>query len=293
MNETLVITKHWIHLFAPVDPRSKYLSTRCQNQPLSSLPVRHLLRRVSISKVSLHIGANSGVGYATAKTILSHPNHHVILACRDPSKGQEACSQLQSTDIQGTLSVIQLDIEDDTSISKAVNTVSEQFGRVDVFISNAGTTSPGSTGRDKIGKIFSTNVFGAMLVSEAFVPLLLQSSRPYLIQISSGLGSLALASDPQSVHSIAPWDEYRMSKAALNMMTIQMHKRLKDQNIGVFAFCPGLVRSKLRGDSEDAVSAQGHAGDPMESGKAIMEVIVGQRDEDVGKFIHKGGCYPW
>ncbi|KAJ5635926.1 uncharacterized protein N7484_009239 [Penicillium longicatenatum] len=247
---------------------------------------------MSEQTIVLITGANSGVGYATAKAILSDPKYHVILACRDPSKGQEACSQLQASNIQGTLSVIQLDVEDDTSISKAVNTVSEQFGRVDVFISNAGTTSPGSTGRDKLGKIFSTNVFGAMLASEAFIPLLLQSRHPCLIQISSALGSLALASDPNSEHSIPVWDEYRMSKAALNMMTVQMHKRLEGK-VRVFAFCPGLVRSMLRGVSEEAVSAQGHAGDPMESGKAIFEIILGRRNDDVGKFLHKDGFYPW
>lgn len=157
----------------------------------------------------------------------------------------------------------------------------------------AGTTSPDSAGRDKLDKIFSTNVFGAMLVSEAFIPLLLRSSRPRLIQISSALGSVGLASDPSSEHSIPPWDEYRMSKAALNKMTIQMHKRLKNQNVRVFAFCPGLVRSKLRGDSEKAVSAQGHAGDPMESAKAITEIAVGRRDNCAGTFLHKDGCYPW
>jgi NAD(P)-dependent dehydrogenase (short-subunit alcohol dehydrogenase family) len=215
------------------------------------------------------------------------------MACRDLSKGQEAYFQLETAGIQGTLSVLQLDVEDDTSISKACDIVFDQFGRVDVFISNAGTTSPGSAGRDKIGKIFSTNVFGAMLATEAFIPLLVQSRRPCLIQISSLLGSLALASDPQNVTSSETWDEYRMSKAALNMMTIQMHKRLKDQNVRVFAFCPGLVRSNLRGVSEEAVSAQGNAGDPMESAKAIMEIVVGRRDEDAGKFVHKDGCYPW
>jgi NAD(P)-dependent dehydrogenase (short-subunit alcohol dehydrogenase family) len=107
------------------------------------------------------------------------------------------------------------------------------------------------------------------------------------------LGSLAFASDPQNVTSSETWDDYRMSKAALNMMTIQMHKRLKDQNVRVFAFCPGLVRSNLRGVSEEAVSAQGNAGDPMESAKAIMEIVVGRRDRDAGKFVHKDGCYPW
>ena len=215
------------------------------------------------------------------------------MACRDSMKGQEACSQLGTANLKGTLSVLQLDVEDDSSIAKAVDIISDQFGRVDVFISNAGTTSPSSIGRERLQKIFSTNVFGAMLVSEAFIPLLLQSRHPRLIQVSSALGSVSLASDPQSVHGIPPWDEYRMSKAALNMMTIQMHKRLKDQNVRVFAFCPGLVRSKLRGDSEDAISAQGHAGDPMESAKAIMGIIVGKRDKHAGTFVHKDGCYPW
>lgn len=215
------------------------------------------------------------------------------MACRDLSKGQAACSRLESDNIQGTLSVIQLDVEDDTSISKAFNIVSDRFGRLDVLISNAGTTSPGSAGRDKIEKIFSTNVLGAMLASETFIPLLVRSRHPRLIQISSALGSLQLASDLQNVKSTEWWDEYRMSKAALNMMTIQMHKRLKDRNIRVFAFCPGLVRSMLRGDSEEAVSAQGNAGDPMVSAKAIMEIVVGRRDAYAGKFLHKDGCHPW
>lgn len=215
------------------------------------------------------------------------------MACRDFAKGHEARHQLESANIQGKVSVIQLDVEDDSSISNAFDKVLDRFGRVDVFISNAGTTSPGSTGRNKLEKIFSTNVFGAMLASEAFIPLLVRSSCACLIQISSALGSLELASDPQNLHSTESWDEYRMSKAALNMMTIQMHKRLKSQNVRVFAFCPGLVRSMLRGDSEEAVSAHGHAGDPMDSAKSILEIINGRRDEHVGKFLHKDGCYPW
>jgi NAD(P)-dependent dehydrogenase (short-subunit alcohol dehydrogenase family) len=132
-----------------------------------------------------------------------------------------------------------------------------------------------------------------MLATEAFIPLLLKSTFPCLIQISSALGSQVLASDTNNAKSFETWDEYRMSKAALNMMTIQMHKRLKNRNVRVFAFCPGLVRSNLRGASEEAVTAQGNAGDPMESANALLDIIVGRRDKDAGKFVHKDGCYPW
>ncbi|KAJ6139995.1 hypothetical protein N7471_006481 [Penicillium samsonianum] len=82
----------------------------------------------------------TGIGYATTQTIASQPNYHVIMLSRDLSKGQEACARLKYTNLQGTLSVIQLDVEDDASISKAVDIVSDQPRRVNVFISNTGTT---------------------------------------------------------------------------------------------------------------------------------------------------------
>lgn len=122
---------------------------------------------------------------------------------------------------------------------------------------------------------------------EAFIPLLIRSRRPYQVQISSASGSLALAYDTTNMKSSEAWDEYRMSKAALNMMTIQLHKRSKDQNMRVFVFCPGLVGSSLRGLFEGAVTAQWNAGDSMESAKAIIKIITGKRDKGVGKFVHK------
>ncbi|OQE46791.1 hypothetical protein PENCOP_c001G03692 [Penicillium coprophilum] len=194
--------------------------------------------------VILITGANSGVGYATAQTLAAHPNHHVIMACRDLQKGEKALSELQSKDLKGTLSLIQLNVEDDTSISKAVDTVNEQFKRLDVLVNNAGSAAPNSSGRAKLNMIFSTNVIGASLVSEAFTPLLLKSERPYLIQVSSGLGSMSLANDPTCEHYTVPYDDYRASKAALNMMTVQLHKQLQGRGVRVFAFCPGLQQTK-------------------------------------------------
>ncbi|KAF7713430.1 Uncharacterized protein PECH_001287 [Penicillium ucsense] len=249
---------------------------------------------MSDSTIVLITGANSGVGYATTEAIVSQPGFHVILACRDPAKGNQARAELLQKHPKGSLSVLQLDVEDDNSIAQAVKSVTNEFGRVDAFISNAGTTAVGASGREKLQRTFSANVFGAMMVTEAFIPLLLQSKQPRLVQISSGLGSLGLASDLSSPYAASPWDEYRMSKAALNMMTIQMHKRLMGKNVRVFAYCPGLVRSRLRGESEEEVSAQGRAGDPMVPGRGLLDIVAGRRDEEAGQFLSAAcGVFPW
>ncbi|KAJ5185173.1 hypothetical protein N7491_006955 [Penicillium cf. griseofulvum] len=246
---------------------------------------------MSEQTIILITGANSGVGYATTQTLVTHPNHHVIMACRDLQKGQQALSELESKNLKGTLSLLHLNVEDDTSITQAVNAVEKKFNRLDVLINNAGSAAPNSSGRARLNLIFSTNVIGAALVSEAFTPLLLKSERPYLIQVSSALGSMSFATDPSSQYYPVPWDEYRASKAALNMMTVQMHKRL--QGVRVFAFCPGLVRSNLRGEDEAAVSAQGMAGDPLESAEGILGIVLGERDGEAGGFINKDSQLSW
>ena len=86
---------------------------------------------------------------------------------------------------------------------------------------------------------------------------------------------------------------YRVSKAALNMLMVQDAKYLGRQGIKVFSVCPGLVRSYLRGGSEEQVSAGGRAGDPLNSGRFILDIIEGKRDQDVGKFVWKDGIRPW
>ncbi|KAJ5724582.1 hypothetical protein N7493_006310 [Penicillium malachiteum] len=245
------------------------------------------------SKIVLITGANSGIGYATTKLISSQPNYHVIMACRSEEKGLKAMEEIQGSGIKGTLSVLQLDVTSDQSIAAAVETVEKEFGRVDVFVSNAGITAYAETGSKKMSTIFATNVTGAVTSSEAFVSLLLKSARPYLIQISSGLGSFGLATDPEDQFYNSPSHVYRMSKAALNMATVQQHKRFHSQNIRVYAYCPGFVRSNLRGESEQARSGGGFAGDPMDSARGILDICEGKRDADVGRFIHANGTYPW
>lgn len=215
------------------------------------------------------------------------------MASRSLEKGNAASSALQAAGIKGKVSSIQLDVTDESSIAAAAKRVEKEHGRLDVLVNNAGIYSQAATLKDQLESTLNANVIGAALVAEAFTPLLLKSANAYLLHISSTLGSITHSSNPQRFEYGLDARVYRMSKAALNMLMLQDAKTLGKQGVKVFAVCPGLVVSNLRGEGEQERSAGGRAGDPEVSGQTILGIMEGERDADVGKFIDKDGVIPW
>ena len=244
------------------------------------------------------IGANSGIGYASAQVIASaSEDFHVIMAGRSLDKVNNAMSKIQATRIKGTLSTIQLDVTDDTSIQDAVNIVQEKYGRLDALINNAGIADRGPDLKTRLQKTFEVNVIGAALVAVAFRPLLLKSPKAYSIYMSSGAGSITRASQakpgPSPAMRLISNESYPASKAAINMIAVKEAMNFGPQGLKVFAACPGFVVSNLRGTSEEERTGWGGAGDPMVSGQLMLSIIQGERDADVGRNVHKDGVHPW
>ena len=220
------------------------------------------------------------------------------MAARSLDKVNTAKSEIESSGVQGQLSALQLDITDQASIDKAVAFVEATFGRLDVLVSNAGIGGLSFPDfRSRFQAVMDTNVIGTAAAAESFRPLLLKSPKAYSIYVSSGLGSMTLATD-----TTFPWYKgmpggvaYRASKAALDMVALQEHYDFGETTaLKSYAYCPGLVRSNLRGTSEAAVSAGGAAGDPEISGRGILAIIQGEKDGDAGKFVNsEGGFYGW
>ncbi|KAG0645447.1 Short-chain dehydrogenase reductase tropE [Hyphodiscus hymeniophilus] len=189
--------------------------------------------------IVLITGGNSGIGFNTAQALSKSPNYHVIIGCRSAEKGQKALSDLQSSSPVSPLSMVQLDVTDTASITAAAAKIKEEFGRLDVLINNAGIISRSPNLLEQLRATFETNTFGPAVVTEAFRPLLEKSGNARLIYVSSGLGSIAWRADPGNMYYKLPAAPYRMSKAALDMLTVCHYAELKDKGVKVWAFDPG------------------------------------------------------
>lgn len=161
---------------------------------------------------SLITGANRGLGFETARQPVA-AGHQVWIGARDANRGQQAADQLGAR-------FVQLDVTDDASVRAAAKAV----GELDVLVNNAGISggriSPTDATAEDMRTVFETNVFGVVRVLHAFIPLLEQSQAPVVVNVSSGVGSLGLAADPESPWRDANYPVYASSKAALNMQTI-------------------------------------------------------------------------
>lgn len=217
--------------------------------------------------------------------------YHILIGARSPGKGQAAVKQLQSKNLPGTCELLQLDQTDDASIAAAAKSVETTHGRLDVLINNAAIASEEPT-RENMLSNFNTNAASVYFVTQAFRPLLLKthSATARVINVSSGMGSVALKLDHSHWTSGIPALPYRASKAALHMITAQLIYEFKDEgNVKFFTVCPGFTVSNLgpQNKLENGAKATDEAVEPL------MRIVEGGRDGEENGFLHAEGQYPW
>lgn len=260
--------------------------------------------------MSIHIhpltilGATAGIGFDTAVYLAADSaNNHIIMGARNAAKGEAKVKEVQAKSPKGSISFVIVDQNDDDSISAAVKQIEKDFGRLDVLVNNAGVAPEPAgkvwTTREHLRAIFETNVFGPTILTEATLPLLRKSKNAMVINVTSGLGSIAGldttldSSSPLHAFQGVLGPGYRMSKAALNMLTAYQHLHLHNDGIKTWAYCPGYVVTDLSGDRESR-AAEPWCESSETSAQGILDIVHGERDGEVGKFVTKrGGAYPW
>ncbi|HEY1971591.1 MAG TPA: SDR family oxidoreductase [Pseudonocardia sp.] len=228
-------------------------------------------------------GANKGLGHETARQLIA-AGHTVYLGSRDPDRGRRAADELGAR-------LVVIDVTDDASVAAAAKSI-EADGGLDVLVNNAGVegrtdgggvlTAEQTTAEDT-RTVFETNVFGVVRVTHAFLPLLRRSPAPVIVNVSSGLGSLAVVSTPGTPAHAYPGVAYPASKAAVNMITVQYAKAFPD--IRVNAVEPGYTATDLNAHTGTQTVAEG--------AEIIVRMAQIGADGPTGTYVHAHGPLPW
>jgi NAD(P)-dependent dehydrogenase (short-subunit alcohol dehydrogenase family) len=245
-------------------------------------------------KVALVTGANKGLGLATAER-LGKEGARVLVGARDAAKGEAAADVLRRRGIEAE--ALTLDVSDCESVRAAADEVERRHGRLDILVNNAGilpeaTAAERADGPLDVGMFkdtFGTNVFGAVAVTQAFLPLLRAADSASVVNVSSTMGSLSDQVDPESPYYGLVVPAYQASKAALNSMTIGLSKLLADTDIKVNSVCPGWVKTDLGGEDNKAAASTA----PDEAAEVVAELALVGPDGPTGAFLDAAGPVAW
>lgn len=253
-------------------------------------------------KIALITGANKGIGFEVARQ-LGALGWRILLGARDADRGRAAITRLKASEIDARFE--QLDVTDEASIAAAANRIARDPGRLDVLVNNAGVllegrfprtgraaeefpSEPSATGLDVLRKTYATNVFGAIAVTNAMLPLLRRSGAARIVNVSSKFASQRLADDfchRRSSDRYMNLLAYNSSKAALNAATLQFAIELRETGIKVNAADPGHSATDINGQLGNRP--------PSEAAKVIVRLALLPEEGPTGAFIGEDGPRAW
>ena len=242
----------------------------------------------TLEKIALITGANKGIGFEVARQ-LGKAGCVVLLGARNPALGEDAASKLRNQDLEAQF--IELDLRLREIIQEAAGFIGSKFQRLDILVNNAGIADlaadgpPSTADIEAVQRIIQTNFLGTLAVTQSMLPLLRKSESGRVVNVSSGLGSLTRNGQPDWDFASYTLLGYSASKAALNMLTVQLAFELRDTPIKVNSAEPGYTATDLN-------HHRGHQ--TVEEGAAeTVRLALLPQDGPTGGFFQTDSGVPW
>jgi NADP-dependent 3-hydroxy acid dehydrogenase YdfG len=200
-------------------------------------------------------GASSGIGRALAESF-AEAGAKVVLAARSEEKIASLAGELR--DRGGEALAIAIDVRDRAQVERLVDAARRRYGRVDVFVNNAGRGAAAYLADAPIAyyrELFEVNLFGALHGMQAVIPLMRVQGGGIIVNISSGAGRKA----------IPALSAYGASKAALDLISATAREELIEDNIRVMTVYPPNTESD---------AAKNMLGDPNTVTALLMKAIT-------------------
>ena len=226
-------------------------------------------------------GANRGIGLALTRQLLKD-DARIFATCRAPARADALNALAQGH--RERVTVLQLDVTDESSIDRAVKTVGAEIDGLDLLINNAGIGGDdsgrilGQLTAGEVSHVITTNAVSPLILTQACRELLKIGDNPRVVMISSGLGSLQRTGGTSYA--------YRMSKAAMNMAARVLAFDSAMTGTTTVTVNPGWVQTDMGGPSAALT--------PEESASALRKLIKSLTPSDNGKFFqYDGSELPW
>lgn len=237
--------------------------------------------------IALVTGANKGIGLEVAAG-LGRRGFTVLLGARDEARGRAAAARLQESGLD--VRYAPLDVNGDESVDAAARAIDDEFGHLDVLVNNAAVklertpSPPSECSLATVRETFETNVFGVIRVILAALPLLRRAPAPRIVNVSSGLGSLTLATTAGTKYQEKPLLSYNVSKSALNSVTVQFANELLGTACKVNAVDPGYTNTDMTGSGSRT---------PEAAAAVVIVLATLPTDGPTGCFFDERGPLPW
>lgn len=206
--------------------------------------------------VAIVTGASSGIGRSIAR-MLSSAGATVVLVARTAERLAAVADELATPSL-----VIPGDVSDASLCAEVAERTIDEFGGIDMLLSNAGIYVPGEFATTDLGaveELVGVNVFGAMAIVRTVLPTMLAAGSGDIVMTSSVSGH-------QSIH----WEPvYSASKHAVQAFTHGVRRQLVGTGVRIGAVAPGMVLNELWGYDELSDTA-----DQVASGAGITDTDV-------------------
>ena len=226
-------------------------------------------------KTALITGANSGIGYQAALELARH-GAHVLLAVRNPAKGQEALIRLLREAPGASAEVVELDVASLQSILSFSKTFAATARPLDILINNAGVMAlpTRELTADGFERQFGTNHLGHFALTGLLIPQLLAAPEPRVVTVSSLAhrnGKIDF-NNLQSENSYVPWDAYNASKLANLLFALELARKAVGGKLSSLACHPGV--------STTSIFQYSKGFDPKRIAVKLLAPLLFQNDEN-------------
>lgn len=221
------------------------------NKPLMVRP--ELLSQNLTGKVYIITGANSGIGFVTARQ-LAKQGATVIMGCRRIADGERAAGEIRKAHPAGRLDVVEMDLNALTSVRAFAASVQSRYPRLDGLVNNAGVMrTPEGRTEDGFETNFGVKYLGHFLLTSLLTGLLTASAPSRIVNVSSSYHEEAMGRvgaihfDDLNYHRrpFDTWEAYGQSKLASLLHARELARRLAGTDVIAVSLNPGFVRTNL------------------------------------------------